>query len=158
MKSSQEPSQERDSNFLGQNSPPVQDANEQIPETMTLDQELVEVERSLHKLQERYAQVQQDQQTQAQLQERKAQINHQLQRAPSPELKRELESIQTRLAELEVSLESRLFSWGSLKEPFWQIVRFGGLGIVLGWFLAFAAIQSPKPTTQPSSPTTQNPQ
>jgi hypothetical protein len=158
MKSSQEPPQERDSNLLGQNSSSVPDANEQIPGTMTFDQELAEVERSLHNLKERYVQVQQDQQTQAQLQERKAQINHQPQRIPSPEIKRELESIQNRLAELEVNLESRLFSWGSLKEPFWQIVRFGGLGIVLGWFLAFAVIQSPKRVPQPSSPTIQNPQ
>jgi len=36
---------------------------------------------------------------------------------------------------LETNLESQLFSWTSLKRPFWQIIRFGGLGVVIGWLL-----------------------
>jgi septal ring factor EnvC (AmiA/AmiB activator) len=141
MKSSQEPFQERDSNL-----PANQVASEQVPEALTFEQELEAVERSLHSLRDRSLQVQQDQQLETQLQERQEQI------------KDELKNIQNRLDELEVNLESRLFSWGSLKEPFWQIVRFGGLGVVLGWFLAFAVIQSPKPTPQSSIPASQSSQ
>jgi seryl-tRNA synthetase len=153
MKSSQEPFQERDSSL-----PADQDAGEQMPEALTFEQELEEVEQSLHALKDRYTQVQQDQQLETQFQERQKQIKHQLQRSSSPELKNELKNIQNRLDELEVNLESRLFSWGSLKEPFWQIVRFGGLGVVLGWFLAFAVIQTPKPTPQSSTPVSQSSQ
>jgi seryl-tRNA synthetase len=153
MKSSQEPFQERDSNL-----PANQVASEQVPEALTFEQELEAVERSLHSLRDRSLQVQQDQQLETQLQERQEQIKRQFQRSSSPELKDELKNIQNRLDELEVNLESRLFSWGSLKEPFWQIVRFGGLGVVLGWFLAFAVIQSPKPTPQSSMPASQSSQ
>ncbi|MGL4619237.1 MAG: DUF2203 domain-containing protein, partial [Chroococcidiopsis sp.] len=39
------------------------------------------------------------------------------------------------LETIEVNLESQLFSWGSLKAPFWQAVRFGGLGVIVGWIL-----------------------
>ncbi|MGA7938089.1 MAG: hypothetical protein WCA35_31360 [Kovacikia sp.] len=153
MKSSQEPFQARDSSLSA-----AQDNREPPAETLTFEQELEAVERSLQDLKERYTQVQQDQQTQTQLQERKQEIKGQLHRTASPELKRELESVQNRLVELELSLESRLFSWGSLKEPFWQIVRFGGLGVVLGWFLTFAVTQSPKPLPSPSLPPLQNSQ
>jgi hypothetical protein len=36
------------------------------------------------------------------------------------------------LEEVDLMLESRLLN---LWEPFWQAVRFGGLGIAIGWFL-----------------------
>lgn len=37
----------------------------------------------------------------------------------------------------EMELASRVMSWQQLKEPFWQAVRFGGLGLLLGWVLAW---------------------
>lgn len=114
------------------------------------EQELEAVERSLHSLKERYAQVQHDLQQQRQLQLRREQIELDLQRLQSPSLKAELQQIQEQLDALEVNLESRLFSWGSLKEVFWQIVRFGGLGVVVGWTLAFALLNAPKPVPAPS--------
>ena len=58
-------------------------------------------------------------------------LQEQLQ-ALSPSMKAELKQISDRLAEIEVTIESRLFNWGALKEVFWQIVRFTGLGIVIG--------------------------
>jgi seryl-tRNA synthetase len=95
------------------------------------EQELLEAERSLIALKERYAQVQADKSRQAELQQslKKLRKNHQ------PEMKAELQQIKQQLELLEVSLESQLFSWGSAKKPFWQAVRFGGLGVIIGWLL-----------------------
>ena len=47
----------------------------------------------------------------------------------------ELAQLQDRLEALKVTLESQLLSWKEMQEPFWQIVRFVGLGLVIGWFL-----------------------
>jgi len=47
----------------------------------------------------------------------------------------ELAQMQDRIEALKVTLESHLLSWREIQEPFWQIVRFGGLGLVVGWFL-----------------------
>lgn len=103
------------------------------------DQTLKEVEQALLLLKARYAQIQLDRQHQQDLLQRKEQIEKQLQHPPSQisqlELKRELKRIRQQLEELEVALESQLFSWSGLKEIFWQAVRFGGLGIVIGWIL-----------------------
>lgn len=96
---------------------------------------LLDTERSLIALKERYAQVRQDQQRQAELQQRLKQVKRERNRNHSPGLKAELKQIQEQLEVIEVNLESQLFSWRSLKEPFWQAVRFGGLGIVVGWIL-----------------------
>lgn len=96
---------------------------------------LLDTERSLIALKERYAQVRQDQQRQAELQKRLKQVKRERNRNHSPGLKAELKQIQEQLEAIEVNLESQLFTWGSLKEPFWQAVRFGGLGIVVGWIL-----------------------
>uniref|UniRef100_A0A832H600 DUF2203 domain-containing protein n=1 Tax=Oscillatoriales cyanobacterium SpSt-402 TaxID=2282168 RepID=A0A832H600_9CYAN len=131
------------------------DTDDQQSEELEFEQELTNVERSLQELKQRYSQVQQDLATQAQLQERQETLNRNFKQRPTPQLKAELKQIATQLEELEVNLESRLFTWGSLKESFWQIVRFGGLGIVIGWFLAFAVLQESKPTqpsTNPSQP------
>ncbi|AFZ22599.1 hypothetical protein Cylst_0224 [Cylindrospermum stagnale PCC 7417] len=95
--------------------------------------ELDEVERSLVALKERYAQVQRDRLQKAEWQQQR----HQLQqhKYQTPEIKAELKHIQQQLQVLEINLESQLFSWGSFKKPFWQIVRFGGLGVIIGWIL-----------------------
>ena len=47
----------------------------------------------------------------------------------------ELAQMQDRVEALKVTLESQLISWREMQEPFWQIVRFVGLGLVLGWLL-----------------------
>jgi hypothetical protein len=100
---------------------------------------LAETERSLAALKERYAQVQQDTQRQAELKERLNEIKREQRGQQSPQLKAELKQIQSQLETIELNLESQLFSWGSLKEPFWQAVRFGGLGLVIGWLLKSCA-------------------
>jgi uncharacterized protein (DUF3084 family) len=56
-------------------------------------------------------------------------------RKQTPEIKAELTRLQKQLETLEINLESHLFSWTTLKRPFWQAVRFGGLGVIIGWLL-----------------------
>jgi hypothetical protein len=37
----------------------------------------------------------------------------------------------------EMELASQVISWQHLQEPFWQAVRFGGLGLLVGWLFAW---------------------
>ena len=96
---------------------------------------LADVERSLVALKQRYTQVQQDLKRQAELQQRLKQVKPELRRNHISELKVELQQIKEQLETIEINLESQMFSWGSLREPFWQAIRFGGLGVVVGWIL-----------------------
>ena len=103
------------------------------------EQTLQELERSLQSLKERYTQIQDDQSRQNDLQQRLDQVQRDLRRTRSQEVRQELQAelkqIRQQLDALEVALESRLLSWNSLKDVFWQAVRFGGLGVVVGWIL-----------------------
>ena len=100
---------------------------------------LADVERSLVDLKQRYTQVQQDLRRQAELQQRLKHVKQELRKNHISELKSELQQIKEQLEAIEINLESQLFSWGSLREPFWQAVRFGGLGVVVGWILKSCA-------------------
>ncbi len=100
---------------------------------------LADVERSIVALKQRYTQVQQDLRRQAELQQRLKQVKQELRKNHISELKSELQQIKEQLEAIEINLESQLFSWGSLREPFWQAVRFGGLGVVVGWILKSCA-------------------
>lgn len=131
------------------------DAHEPQSEEIVFERELAEVERSLQQLKQRYSQVQQAQAAQAELAQRQETLKQQMQLRPGADLKAELQQIETQLDDLATQLESQLFTWGSLKESFWQIVRFSGLGIVVGWALAFAVLQSPPPA--PPAPTEASP-
>lgn len=102
-------------------------------------QALTAVEALLTALKERYEQVQRDRQRQVELRNRLEEIRPRPRQNPVPELQQELQRIQQELETIELNLESRLFTWGSLKEPFWQAVRFGGLGILIGWMLKSCA-------------------
>lgn len=97
------------------------------------EQELEELESGLHLLKQRYAQVQRDQQQKAQWQQEIKNIKQN--KNQTPEIKAELKNLEQQLEALEINLESQLFSWKSLKRPFWQAVRFGGLGVLIGWLL-----------------------
>ncbi len=99
------------------------------------DQALSQIERSLGAIKERYAQIQQDQRRQAELRNRIDEVIPELRQTRSRQLRQELRQLEEELETIELNLESRLFTWGTLKEPFWQAVRFGGLGIVIGWIL-----------------------
>lgn len=109
------------------------ESDAQIPDEF--ERSLFEVELALDALKQRYAQVQRDRQQQAELQQRLKQVQQQLHDRRLPQLKTELKQIKQQMEALEINLESQLFSWSSLKEPFWQAIRFGGLGIVVGWIL-----------------------
>ncbi|MFB6277701.1 MAG: hypothetical protein ABEI32_16315 [Halothece sp.] len=77
---------------------------------------LQELEQALIDLRRRYYQIQRD-------------------RSQKEELKAKLKRLQSELDALDYNLESRLVTWKDLLEPFWLAVRFGGLGIILGWLL-----------------------
>lgn len=103
------------------------------------EQQMQEVERSLIALKERYAQIQEARQRQTELQQDWQQVKQAWQRTHSSSLQKELRQLEKQLETIELNLESRLFSWRSLREPFWQAVRFVGLGIVIGWILKSCA-------------------
>ncbi|MCS7030839.1 MAG: hypothetical protein NZL92_04850 [Gloeomargarita sp. SKYG116] len=96
------------------------------------EQALAQLENDLAALKARYAQIQQARSTQAELRHRQAHIREHLRRQHDREAQEELQQIQKQLAELELVLESQLITWSSFKQPFWQAVRFGGLGILIG--------------------------
>ncbi|MFB8795960.1 MAG: DUF2203 domain-containing protein [Microcoleus sp.] len=116
-----------------------QQPSELNPETPGDEREFVQaletVERSLAAVKERYTQIQVDRQRQAELGNLREDVRKSVRQNPLPQLKQELRQIEQELAAIELNLESSLFSWGSIKQPFWQAVRFGGLGILLGWIL-----------------------
>lgn len=115
-------------------------SNQEDTDTDEFEQALSEVERSLESIKARYNQIERDRQRQAQLQHRREEIRKSLRKTNNRQaLQAELEQIKGQLEIIELNLESQLFSWGSLKEPFWMAVRFGGLGIVIGWILKSCA-------------------
>ncbi|HEY9668818.1 MAG TPA: DUF2203 domain-containing protein [Coleofasciculaceae cyanobacterium] len=123
-----------------QRSPSGSDSNQPDTDADEFEQALSEVERDLQALKERYEQVQRDRQRQSELQHRREQIRNSPRQSSNRQARQaELKQIKEQLETIELNLESRLFSWGSLKEPFWQAVRFGGLGIVVGWILKSCA-------------------
>ncbi len=92
---------------------------------------LTEVGQSLEELKNRYLQVKQDWQRRAELVKYKQELQQKkannLEREP---IKTELRDLEQQISELEINLESVL-----LPDLFWQAVRFGGLGIAIGWVL-----------------------
>ena len=87
---------------------------------------LEETTKDFEALRQRYADVRE-----AFLQRSQAQAQLTQGHLPKAELKR----LQKQIAALEETLENQLLSWNNLKEPFWQVLRFVGLGLVMGWFL-----------------------
>lgn len=121
---------------MPQNPPQRSSPSQPEPGGDEFEQALAELEENLQLLKDRYEQIQRDRLRQEELQQQRQQIkNSDPQEGNRQILKAELKHIQEQLEILELNLESRLFSWHSLKEPFWQAVRFGGLGIVIGWIL-----------------------
>ena len=116
--------------------PSCSDPRSSDPETdLDFEQSLQAAEQSLYLLKARYSQVQLDQQRQQALQQRLSEAERDYRRHSSSALQQELKQIRQQLDDLELALESRLFSWNGLREVFWQAVRFGGLGVVIGWLL-----------------------
>jgi len=103
--------------------------------TSEFEAALAELKQALQEIESRYAQIQRDTQLRDELRQRQKYLETQRHRRRDPQLQAELKQIAERLAELDVNLESSLVSWETFREPFWQAVRFGGLGIVIGWVL-----------------------
>lgn len=121
---------------MPQPSPPSSPDEQPDPGETEFEQALAEVAENLQSVRDRYEQIKRDRIRQTELQHRREQIRKsQKQNGNSSSLKAELKQIQEQLEIIELNLESSLFSWRSLKEPFWQAVRFGGLGIIIGWLL-----------------------
>lgn len=106
-----------------------------MDEEQDIGQALIEAEQSLQALKERYAQVTIDQQRLAEAQYQLNQAQQRANKRSSPALKADIKQLKAQIDELELALESRLFSWRGLQEPFWQAIRFGLLGVVVGWVL-----------------------
>ena len=102
---------------------------------LDFEQSLQAVEQSLQVLKARYSQVQLDQHHQQRLQQRLSEAEREYRHSHSLALRQELKQIRQQIEDLELALESRLFSWNGLREVFWQALRFGGLGVILGWLL-----------------------
>ncbi len=118
--------------------------NQSENEYLDFETTLHETERSLIKLKERYRQIRQAQQRQTEIQQSLQEMELE-ESVPSPEWEQQLQTLQEELQELSITLESRLlspeenqgllFAQVFFIEAFWQVVRFGGLGVLLGWFL-----------------------
>ncbi|MFM1842265.1 MAG: hypothetical protein RLZZ490_1001 [Cyanobacteriota bacterium] len=109
---------------------------------------LAALTQSLQTLQTRYDEVQSHRAKHQQLDEHRADLEARWQAEQRPELEQELQQLKDQLTELSLHLESELLTdkqlqkilWDGLRQGlmgdvFWQIVRFGGLGIVVGWLL-----------------------
>lgn len=125
-------------------------------EPFNFEQELQEAERSLQELKDHHHQFQSTQQQVTGLHQQQEQLTQE-KTTPPVELSQELTILKHRLKQLESDLDNRIFAWIGLK-PFWQAIRFGGLGLIVGWFLAFAVLQSPRPVPENTPPVPQNPQ
>jgi hypothetical protein len=127
------------------------DAMPSPPELDEIGTEIQNLERLLVDLRDRYQQIQADEPLRSQLQ---AQITAQQQVQARPDqkanLKVELAKLNDQLDEVEMRLESRLVSWLGLREYFWQIVRFGGFGLLLGWGLTTWAMNDRSLQENPS--------
>jgi hypothetical protein len=105
---------------------PPEDSHHRNQSDREFEQALEEIERSLAALKEQYDLIEQKREQHPQ-----AQPAHSERESLIPAL----QSIQEQLEALEVYIKFLLFSWSDAKEPFWQTVRFGGLGILIGWLL-----------------------
>jgi len=130
-----------------------------------LETQLQETKELLEEVEQRFLQVRRDSSELQDLQKQQDQLKSQIQedssdrpnpnqkirrkpnskngRSPSDfhkeELLKQLQEISDRLEQIEGDLESRLLSWSSFREPFWQIARFGGIGIIIGVILRSCA-------------------
>jgi hypothetical protein len=104
----------------------------------TLGTQLQLIETALIEVRSRYEQVCEDEGRRSQLQEQRSALKTQ-------GLQSELKQLEQELDVLEHRLESRIFAWNGLQRYFWQTVRFVGLGVAIGWGLAFVVQQQPLP-------------
>ena len=110
-------------------------ANETADETEDIAQSLTALEKRVAAVRQRHSDVIQAQAEKQELRVRLNRAQRELQQHRTQQIQAEVKALQARLEEVELILESQLFSWSGLKEPFWQAIRFGGIGVVIGWVL-----------------------
>jgi chorismate mutase len=102
-----------------------------VDEMLDFDREIVELEQAIAAVKQRQAEIELAERERVVLERQRNELKHK--GSKQPEVKQELAQIRSRVEELDLLLESRLLN---LWEPFWQAVRFGGLGIAIGWFIS----------------------
>jgi len=112
-----------------------------------LEKEILSVEQSLDGLKQRYLKMLADKQRTIELVRRLDEVKHTLPLHTCQSLKAELKQIKQQLESLDNALGlfsesylvlfggSVIFTKSGLKDLFWQVVRFGGLGVIIGWLL-----------------------
>lgn len=132
----------------------------EISDWSDIEAQLQENKELLAEIEQRFQQVRRDSLKQNELQSQQEQIKSQIQdisgestskirrkpssmRSPSSSHKenllKQLQEVGEQLEQIEANLESQLLSWSSFREPFWQIVRFVGIGIIIGVILRSCA-------------------
>ncbi|MEO0968548.1 MAG: DUF2203 domain-containing protein [Cyanobacteria bacterium J06639_18] len=113
---------------------------------------IFEAEQTLQVLKDRYGKILAERQRQIELAQRLDKLNKQnkkqtFQKNSKQELKLDLEQVKAQLETLEdnLGLFSRsylalfggiiIFSKSGLQDAFWQVIRFAGLGVIIGWLL-----------------------
>ena len=109
------------------------------------------IETELAALKARYQQVKADEDLRNTIQAQRLDLSSS---PDTPDTQAELKTLTTQLDELEMRLESRLLSWLGIRQYFWQIIRFGGAGLLLGWGLAYLTmgdqrVKTPNPGSIP---------
>jgi exonuclease VII small subunit len=116
---------------------------EKSSELAELETQLQQAEQLLQEVRQRLLQIETGESDRATLQQQQIEIGAEIKQNQTAdqkiELKKQLAQITDQLEMVEAQLESRLLSWDSFREPFWQIVRFGGLGVLLGVLLKSCA-------------------
>jgi predicted transcriptional regulator len=103
--------------------------------TIEFDREIAELEAAISTLKHRQAEIELAEHERVVLERQRNELNQTVRNRNG--VKAELETIRSRLEQLDLTVESRLLNeWKLMWEPFWQAVRFGGLGIVIGWFIS----------------------
>jgi predicted RNase H-like nuclease (RuvC/YqgF family) len=100
--------------------------NTETPASDVFLTSLTEIESEIDRLRERYQQISTDDLAREELRLRRKVVKS---RGRSTEAKQELQEITARLDQLDTALESQLMTM----EPFWTAVRYGGLGLLIGW-------------------------
>jgi hypothetical protein len=105
-----------------------------VDDAIGFDRQIAELEQTIADLKHRHADMQLAERERVVLVRDRNELKQKIRNVP--EAQPELELIRSRLTELDMILESRhLNEWKLVVEPFWHAVRFGGLGIAIGWFL-----------------------
>ncbi|WP_299493335.1 hypothetical protein [Acaryochloris sp. IP29b_bin.137] len=126
MESSEQPTLEQ----MAGPSDPAQDFDTEFPAALT------EAEQTLQQLRDRYLEIKTAQAEKAQLEKKLADVQADMTAKAKTaeklaELQTELEQVQDQIRTLGMTLESQLWKWHDLKEPFWQFIRYFGLGFAV---------------------------